>query len=295
MSESSPTAGGPEIHVSAYVFGRRLCLLGMAKTSEGPVPLASYSRIEGDCKSGPVSMGEELPEPVAQALQQAQDTMLTKLEIENKRVIAGGVVERARLGDQLARATIHQVREAAIAGHQRAQVIFELLKEYAVRNPPLENEQPEVHYSGKIEGEKRQPSSKVKAVHSRILGTIAESAAMSGEDPLCYPMTLATYLPNIPVNMATVVTLANGPPLLRSKIQEIAAAFGNEEESQAFLYGVSNPLPKLKQVLPKLPPQARRILGAGYCVATARRMQGARIDSVPLSKLCEDASWELGE
>lgn len=268
---SESLAETPDIALTGYVYAGRLCLLGMAKTPFGPIPLATRVRIGSELSDGPVDF-ENIPEQAISIVEKAYGDVIDKLQFETMKAAAENLVERARSRDQNAMAMIAMIREEAEKGSQRAKTSVDLLKEYIAKHPAEEGP--------RFSGEK-PATGLVKRVKQ----------ASEEENPYAYALSIATYLPNASHDIVTIVMLANGPPLLKAKIFDIASSFGSEGEAKLFLAGTD---PKVRTPI-HLPNQARRVFNAGRCVGVARAIQGIRYPNVPLGTLSKRIAWELGE
>src|SRR5271169_3611992 len=99
-----------DLALTGYVFAGKLCLLGMAKTPFGPIPLATRISIGSELPDGPVDF-TSIPEAAQPTVERAHNDIIDKLQFETMRASAESIVERARAGDQNAMAMIVVVRE----------------------------------------------------------------------------------------------------------------------------------------------------------------------------------------
>jgi hypothetical protein len=262
-----------DLAITGYVFAGKLCLLGIAKTPFGPIPLSTRVNIGSEIPDGPVDFAS-IPEPAQPALERAHNDIIDKLQFETMRASAESVVERARAGDQNAMAMIVMIREAAGKGSKRAVLALDMLKE-TIRKNPIESRM----------GEERPQYDPAKGLVVRV-----KRASMQS-DPYSYSLSIATYLPSASHDITTIVMLANGPLLYRKKIFEIASSFGSEETGRTFLAGTL----WQHRAPAHLDEQARKIFDAGRCIGIARSIQGIRCNGVPLKTLSPRVAWELGE
>jgi hypothetical protein len=270
---TSPSSEQPEVRYSAFVAKGRLCILGVADTSCGPVPLASYADIAGDAEDGPV--GEDAPENIKTALDAALQPMQKKLAQATMQAGAESLVLRARSRDQNAMAILALIGEQARAGNERAKLAANLVEVYCKKNPG---------YAPTI-GEDGEDSS----VHP-VLARIANSRT-----PLyVYPLSLATYISHAPPDMRTVVCLANGPRLTRDRILEIASRLANDDESHSFLSGIENAHNVEEALKVREQVSDSNLFRAGRMLGQARAIQKYRADGKVIG-MCADSAWEMGE
>lgn len=264
----------PEVRYSAFVAKGRLCILGVADTSMGPMPLASYADIAGDAEDGPI--GEDAPANVKTALDSALEPMQAKLSQATMMAGAESLVLRARSNDQNAKAILDLIGQEAKAGDERAQVAAKMVQDYCEKHP----------YQGSITIGEDTDDTKSHPVLNRIANARTPMYA--------YPLALATYLSYAPPDMRTVVCLANGPRLTKDRILEIASRLANDDESHSFLLGIENAHNADDAFKAREQVTDKDLFRAGRMLGQARAIQKFRIDA-KIEQFCQDSSWELGE
>lgn len=209
-------------------------------------------------------------------MQNAQAIQQTAIEL----------AERARLGDQVAMGTLAMVRINAKKGDPRAKYTLAFLTKWIEQNPPETN---------KFGAELLVPSAQKELV---IL-----SHAIQTENPEEYSTAVLALVPSkgLPALECAAVTLANGPNIFEHAGQErvvaISDALPEGMERKAFLFGLSNSgkLSKLAAIAARVMPAVNRAMQLGFAVGLARRIQGVRLNNVPIALLSSSAAWELGE
>ena len=267
----------------AYVCDGCVGVLVLAITDQGVVPAVGYAKIEGEGSftNGPVLLNA-LTGPALIAGERAHRHAVNQVEMRKIQVEARDHVERARLGDQNAIATLVEVRENAKKGDPRAKYVHAVALDYAKNKPVLESFSPGAEMAN------------TSAPHlERVLGVVGQGGERASADPLGYAIILAACLPAAGVNLPTAIVLANGPPLFRSRIESVAGAFGSDDERQAFLSAASGRLPH-RDRLSEFPLAIRHALGAGAVVAKARRLQALRHEPTPLGQIDRHLAAELG-
>jgi hypothetical protein len=100
-----------------------------------------------------------------------------------------------------------------------------------------------------------------------------------------------------PVVFRACIELANGPPLTNSRIEDIAASFGEEKERKLFLFGVvkfrNGKL--IDNLTKKVGAEGKPILELAKSVGTARSIQNVRRPNSVISNYSPMVGWELGE
>lgn len=269
------------INASAYVHQNRLCVVGMCETELGAIPFAQAVRINGEVADGPVDITIELPPELAEAFEAAQVGVMEKLRIESMKLGAESLVERARVGDQVAQAGIHEVARLAREGEPAARVSYRLISKYIEKHPVSES----------LFGAEKLPNNQVV----KQLGTMVESPnAMQASS------ALLTLLPASNLDsMQTAVMLCNGPSLLGSSNPRISAISDamNDEQKKALFAGIkyctsSAAIFKLGK---DMSADQARALQIGYAIGIARRIQTVRLPESPIAPFSSMVAWELGE
>lgn len=191
------------------------------------------------------------------------------------------LVERGRLGDQNALATMIQVRENAKKGNVKAQKAHQTMLAYARYT---EDEQPgmaPVKMSGNLT---------VKGA----LATLRDLIKRVGNRE----QYLTLVRSNVPMNGLSLRASANaaqaisqGPIITDETIAETRATFEKEEAQKAFDIALASAgdVRMLKGA-----PKAPEAIQMGYTMGLARRMQTVRRGG-PIAVYSKIAAWELGE
>jgi hypothetical protein len=184
---------------------------------------------------------------------------------------AKALVERSRLGDQVAMAGIVMVREQAKAGVQAAIVSKKLIEDYIRRNPVAASVGEDV---------------------ASDLAAIDLASCIAGED---YAAAIFEKVPPLAAKspQKAIVTLANGPSLIDlSLCSEILDCLQGEDQCAAFKLGVEQAGEALA-AMKHIPHEAQHALLLGYIIGKARCVQGARHPATPISILSKRAGQEL--
>ncbi len=195
--------------------------------------------------------------------------------VEEKKIAQASkeLVERARLGDQVAIGILTKTRENAAKGNPRAQVALGFMMS-AVKSTP--------------------PKSRVGGFFSSALGTLRDKIRRVG-NPKEYAAHVVAHVPEVGSSVRDATNAAQaisrGPAIGKDIIGEIHAAFGAENEKKAFWFGARAPASKLVQVCKNCSDKERRAIQVGYSVGLARRLQAARGGNI--AALSPRAAWEL--
>ncbi len=183
------------------------------------------------------------------------------------------LVERARLGDQIAIGILHKTRENAAKGSQRAQVALSHMMT-AVKSTP--------------------PKARIGGIFASALGTLRDKIRRVG-NPKEYAAHVVAHVPDVgnSVRDATnaAQAISRGPAIGKEIIGELHAAFGGENEKKAFWFGARAPVQKLIETCKNCSEEERRAVQVGYSVGLARRLQLARRGNI--AALSPRAAWEL--
>jgi len=192
---------------------------------------------------------------------------------------AESLVERARLGDQNAMATITSIAEAKAKGSQRANMAHALILDYIHKHPS----------PGHGFVARRKPTTRFNVYHLlREASKEPDLAQFAGD--------VGELVLKAPDAMAAAVSIADGCPLTRDRLEAIAKLLGDEKEQRLFMYclACSNGA-KMRILVQVLPPNGRQIAKAGSALGMARKIQGIRSGRMPLARLSPMVAWELGE
>ncbi len=253
---------------SAYIKNGRLCIVGLQESEVGPVPFTHVVDIGEEVEDGPVSFGAEDP-VISTAIQRAREPMMSKVEEEKMKIVAGQWVDRARAGDQNAMALISGVRVNAQKGSERAKKAARFLGEYIRANPVNLTD-------GTCKNYLPQSGTPDKALIQKLSQFKGDDGAVSAWTP-----ALSKKDPYL-----AAVVLADGPQMTHERIVNIGSHFG--EEKQDFLLGV-------KSWNIKEPIRSSDAFIAGKAIGHTRALQGVRAGACPVSYLCRVSGWELGE
>lgn len=182
----------------------------------------------------------------------------------------GGIelVERSRLGDQNATATLVQIRKNASKGVERAVRAF---------NAALAHARGKKAPSKPVTVGADSPLRKMKQVAPRVQSQ-REYLALVSASP---------FAPSRPA----AELLSRGPVLGSDMLTLIGSTFGSEPEKKAYEYGVMGPAEGVRRALAKSKPAFRRALMTGHVVGLAKRIQAARAGNI--AAISRKAAWEL--
>ena len=208
---------------------------------------------------------------------------------------AEDLVIRARNGDQLAMATLNEIRKAAQRGNQKAQMGFEAVKAYIQKNPTEANRKA-MEKDVRISGEARQVLKDLRKVTKKSSMMGAENASVpdpaTARDTCIIVLALPTVGGERALN-AGCVLLANGPKLTDARIRQIGEAIKDESMRAYFYRYIVNYCPTGRE--PELPSQLDAIAKAGRVIGQARALQIARLPNSPVGLVSPNVGWELGE
>lgn len=296
-ASSAPQPSFPsQLFTSAYVKDNRLFIVGLCPCKEGGViPFKHHAKIQGEVKNGPIYLGsKDLHPAIVKVLQSAEGPIMHQIEKEKMKGAAKNLVDRARLGEQNAEATLIAIRESAKKGNQRAQLAFVLCTDYA-KEPtrPTLSAGPDYRESRptKVGGFLDGP---VTALRSAIAGA---------KNPVHYAATVTSHVPatggtfNAAVNAASA--LSHGPTINTALLNSVRNAFGPEQLQKAFTMGVQfsgnvRKVSDLAKTVAKHGPELVKALQTGYSMGVAQRIQSVRKGG-PLKHFSPIVAWELGE
>lgn len=257
-----------DVSGAAYVRNGRLCIVGVHESDAGPIPFTVTEDVGEGIEDGPVDFGVE-DSPVSTAIQKASHKMVSKIEDEKMRKIAGEWVDRARAGDQNAMALLQGVRRNVQAGSERAKRAAAHIARYIKAHPV-----------DLTEGRKYLPAPPPVPEYRSVLKKLSQYVAD--------PAAVCAWTPPISRTdpYVAALVLANGPNLSPDHIKAVASHFG-EDERRDFWMGFRNWRDKSQP--------SSDAHSAGRAVGTARVLQGVRLKVYPISYFCELSGWELGD
>jgi len=189
---------------------------------------------------------------------------------------AKNVVERARLNDQNAIATIAWVRQMAERGDVGFQKGLAAILNYAKKNPMKEL----VLRTNPI------------GVDGINAINILRRPNLSSRDHAMALSALPIVCPHNGLQLGSV-TLMHGPPLNDERIGWLCEGYPSDETKNLFLHGVTNG--HLDPNIHQAPPDVRAILLAGRCVGAGRALQVTAFTPLPITPFSPMLGWELGE
>jgi hypothetical protein len=186
------------------------------------------------------------------------------------------LVERARAGDQVARAIIGMTGENARSGHPVAKKGYTYILDYIKKNPIKSIK---TRYGIGVEGMKALSEIEAQPSDERLL------------DVLCSLPVIGDHI----VIQGACTLLGNGPAWTKERVIEIKKPLG-DKEANLFQYGYAfgSEARKIRPVAKQLPKEAIGYLCAGHCIGSARKMQLAKNPQVPIGILSKEIGWELG-
>jgi hypothetical protein len=197
---------------------------------------------------------------------------------------AQSLVDRARLGDQNARATISVVRDNAKRGDQTAKDGLRAIKEYIARNPVVDN-------------------SGIAGDEAETLGMLKWHVEHGDNASITLPyLAYISEMGHEPMNVAAYI-LASGPAITFERVSEFAGRLphGKPHYHRLFGFGIN---------YCRLPPEdiaeeaalhypgenfILPVLCSGQIIGRARNLQMVRLPQTLIGPFSQDAAWEMGE
>lgn len=190
------------------------------------------------------------------------------------------LVQRSRLGDQVATAAIAVISTRAKKGDKRAAKVRGEIIRYAKKNP-----MPAALVSPTF-GIERQEPAEVEHIGRRLWRNL-HTGKYSGAGVSVLVLSLGNCAPHL---------LADSPNL-KVVIDDVRSAFAGEECRNAYNLGMqksSDPM-YLSVIVPNFPEPEQKALQLGYLIGKARRIQAIRSPAIPVSMFARDTGWEFGE
>ena len=179
-------------------------------------------------------------------------------------IVAGQLVNAARLGDQNAMAMIERVAASAKAGSTKAVAARLAIARYAKSHPA----------GPEVAGECGVMAARHEAEHALMALLEAQQRGPVGE-------------------VAMAATLANGPDIKIDKVQSIAARIKDEYARAVFMKAVSSPEGLADVAIQQTSGALRKLAKAGKCLGLAIRIQRVRDPSFPLSSFSPQVGVDL--
>ena len=187
---------------------------------------------------------------------------------------AAELVERARLGDQIAIATLAKMGKNARKGNPRAQIAEKYAMAAIKSTPPRQ--------------------ARVGGFFASALGTLRDKIRRVS-NPREYAAHVAKTVPEVGSSVRDAMNAAQaisfGPPIGPAEVGALHAVFGAESEKKAFWYGANAPTDAVVKASKKCDGKACRAMQVGYSVGLARRLQAARAGNI--AAFSPRAAWEL--
>lgn len=190
------------------------------------------------------------------------------------------LVQRSRLGDQNATASIAVISTRAKRGDGPAKRVRNAIIKYATKNPP----QPVV-VSPTFGIDEPEPDEAVRV--GRCLWRNLHTSRYSGAGISILVLSLGRSAPHL---------LADAPNLVDAA-KEVRAAFSGEGCQAAFDLGAAKSAQPsyLSAVISHFEPPEQKALQLGYLIGKASRIQRVRDPRQPIAILALDTAWEMGE
>jgi hypothetical protein len=196
------------------------------------------------------------------------------------------LVTRARLGDQVASASLVVIGQQAAKGSKRAAEVKDLILKFIKAHPQ------EFETSTRFGID--TPAKDEVVGDACLLKEKLWTGDYSGGGLVVLLLTLGEY---------SLGVLTHGPSLLKEDgqpnplVQCIRQSLASEKAVRAFDHGNkhSNNDEMLYRLASRMTPEEQKALQLGIIIGTARRFQAVSIPSVPLAILCKNTAWELGE
>jgi len=194
------------------------------------------------------------------------------------------VVTRARLGDQVASATLVVIGKRADKGEPRAMEIRRKVLDYTKKNP-------QQFQQGCVFGVDK-PEKESIVGDACLLKRNLHTGNWSGQGLAILLLTLGDYAVGVLAHGPTLLMLDDEPnPIVHS----VRDALQTDHLTSIFDFGNENTnKPKvLEETARNLNKKQLKALALGSIIGRARRLQAVTYPNVPISILCEDAAWEL--
>jgi hypothetical protein len=194
------------------------------------------------------------------------------------------VVTRARLGDQVASATLVVIGKRADKGEPRAMEIRRKVLDYTKQNPQR-------FQQGCVFGVDK-PDKESIVGDACMLKRNLHTGNWSGQGLAILLLTLGDYAVGVLAHGPTLLMLDGEPnPIVHS----VRDALQTDHLTSIFDFGNENTnKPKvLEETARNLNKKQLKALALGSIIGRARRLQAVTYPNVPIAILCEDAAWEL--
>lgn len=290
----------PELFTSAYVQGGKLTIVGLCPCTSGVVPFTFKAKIEGEMPDGPVHLGSPNLHPaIVKILDKSEGAIMFQVEAARMEAAAHDLVDRARLGEQNAQATLIQIREAAQSDNPRAKAAYEMCVNYANKQP----------LSQSLVGPDRREAKRLGTPNAdKMLDgpvTALGRAVAKAQNAPHYAATVLSHVPAVGGDMQSsqcaATALSHGPAINDNLLVTIKGAIGPAHAQSMFVAGVklsANPRKVLefaKAVAQKTKDGSLlQALQTGYTVGLAKRLQAIR-KGAPLKIFSVLVAWEMGE
>jgi len=194
------------------------------------------------------------------------------------------LVERGRLGDQNALATMVQVHKNAGKGDPKAKAAHEIMLRYA---RATEDDKP----------------GDVPSISGRFSSALAmlRDGIKKVKSPLEYVRHVRMNVPQVGVSIRDAANsaqaISKGPDITESTLQTVESTFTTDRAKEAFRaaeQACGNVRELTKSAASTNDPQDKNALQMGFVMGLARRMQIVRAGG-PIAAYSKIAAWELGE
>lgn len=197
------------------------------------------------------------------------------------------LVERTRLGDQIATAQIAVIADRGRKGDKKSAAIAKRIIDWAVKHPRKVEEHVSMFGLDVVQADDVKDAGK-------LLWKNLHTGNYSGAGVVVLLFSVGQYATGL---------LAHGPLLCPQSgkanpiIEAVHNAFPTESYKEAFQLGFtkSNDIPAITAAMQSADEAEKKALQAGVILGRARRIQAVSLTQAPISVLSLDTGWEFGE
>jgi hypothetical protein len=201
--------------------------------------------------------------------------------------VISDLVERTRLGDQVATATIAVIADRGRKGDKKAATIAKRILDWAIKHPRKTEEHVSMFGIDSVGAEDVKDAAKTlwKNLHT---------GNYTGAGVVVLIFSVGQYATGL---------LTHGPLLAPQEgdpnpiVEAVHNAFPTESCKEAFQVGYtkSNDIPTITAALQTAGEAEKKALQCGVILGRARRIQAVSLTQAPISVLSLDTGWEFGE
>lgn len=198
------------------------------------------------------------------------------------------LVQRSRLGDQVATATITVVADQARRGDTKAEQVRQKILKYCEQNPIRLDS----HMS--FFGVESPPAREAAVMDAITLRQNLHTGRFTDKGLAVLLLSLGKYATGILFHGPSLLPDEEGPSEILIAARD---ALVGEDCKAAFDCGnkLTNQPELLQAQLDRMTPPQKKACHLGILLGRARRLQAVAQPRVPLKILCAETAWELGE